>query len=240
MQVESNVSELAKTVKMCHYIPIVNKSHIMRISKQKKIEKQPEKDIKQLGEVFFENLILIHKVLGSLNVPIITEHLESVMGLFSDVLFLEQQLIYTDDRELNRLYEEVLRESIRLVESLYISDERGSLSLVDKKFGEYITFRSQDTLRDALDAFWMHIEKHHTDMYDQESIRRSTLDTFFPLAVVYIHIFGHQKIIIKKLLKLYNSLSYEIMTQQGFSNRSEIMSAINFSKKYTKKMMRKV
>ena len=177
--------------------------------------------------------------MGSLNIPIITQHLEGVVTLFSDVVYLEQQILLIGDEEIQGSYHKVLIESIKLVESLYISDERGGLSLVDKKFSEYITFRSQDALHDALDIFWGHVESKKIQIHDMEAIRRSMLDTFFPVAVVYIHIFEYQKIIIKKILKIYNSLSYEIMTGQGMSNRDEILSYIKYSKKYSRKMLRK-
>lgn len=111
-------------------------------------------------------------------------------------------------------YEDILHEAYTLFESLTISEKRSSLSLVDKKYGEHITFRSQDRLHDKVNNFWDYISEKKIFFEDIDALKRTSLDTFFPLACVYIHVFSHQEAAIKKIQKHNIKLMYHELDEQ--------------------------
>ena len=102
----------------------------------------------------FEDPIFIHRVICTLNFDFIHQYLGDICRLFSDSMFLEKQLVVFDDVDIHDAYEKILHESRDLLDALFLSEKQPQKGVVDKKYGEHLIFRSQDALRNLVEAFW--------------------------------------------------------------------------------------
>lgn len=182
----------------------------MVFRKKKKVQKIPKQKIEveviDDGHAIkiFDHPVLIARIVSSANFPFVHEHITDICGLFSDIMFLERQLAAHNNETIYEAYDKVVEESKRLFEALYLSEDRSGEGIVDRKYGEHITFRAQDSLYELVEGFWEVVKNENIEIVDKEDIYRTSVDTFFPLSLCYIHIFGNKRPFLKKLEKLHS------------------------------------
>ena len=188
----------------------------------------------------FDDPIFIIRTLSSLNFDYVQENISGICSLFSDLMFLEAQIATTGDEKLYAAYDSLLFASRDLVDAVFLSEKRASRWDEDKKYSEHITFQWQNAHHDVAKEFWKVVKSSGVDMLDAWEIQRATLDTSFPLAISYIHILWEKRPLMKKLLQNFSQFAITLLTDEGEINLFEIFSSLDYSKKYTKKMMRRV
>lgn len=214
-----------------------------RKHRSKKKEKQPtakQLEKKEHKVKVFDDGLFVTRVIHTAWFPFVRDHVDEICRCFSDVLFLEAQVIASWDDEICAAYDKVLLECRSLVDALFLSENRSGIGIIDRKYSEHITFRSQDGFQKEVEAFWKLLDTKSVAIHEHTDLHRVTLDTFYPLAVTYLHVFGNKKWFAKRAESLYHQHDIPLIEDEGYVVQDEIFGHIDYAKKYVRKMLRRI